>query len=156
MLVMHTVLYWCILLRIKLLLLLIFWFISYSFILVNMMSWIALALFTHFVRSLDGLYGLWQTFRDTLPTSWVESCNQADWFASKLAKIYVNFNRSPLTIYEIHQATLWRSFMVNHDFCLVLISPVPGHADFSNFYQRQCLAFMVIAFWPVAVCKLPF
>ena len=57
---------------------------------------------------------------------------QCDRFASQLAEIYVNFNRSPLMIYKRTPMTLWQSFMVDFHFCLVLINLFPGCADFHN------------------------
>ena len=69
---------------------------------------------------------------------------QCDYFPSLQKEIYANLNRSSLTIYKRPLVKFWQSFVVNHNFCPVLISPF--QCWFPQLAQRQCVAFMLIAF----------
>ena len=54
---------------------------------------------------------------------WVrESPYKCDSFASQLVIIYIDFNRTPLTIHKRPLATLWQSFMIDDHFYSVPVS----------------------------------
>ena len=89
------------------------------------------------------------------PANWVQSPYQYDSFASQLVEVYVNFNRSHLTISKRHLVTPWhrRSMIIFSSpsqpfFYQVLIFPIAPKAVY-----RIC--FDHIQLWAVVVCQLP-
>ena len=69
----------------------------------------------------------------------MESPYQNDHLASQLMEIYINVNNT-LTIYKIHLATLWQSFLAQTAFFL-------GSADFPNWPKGSRSVAFVLPKW---------
>ena len=78
----------------------------------------------------------------------MKSRYKCDCFTSELVEIYVNVNIRPLTTLKITLATLWQTFMLDHQVWPVPVSLLSPKVEWRIYVNHTQL-------WGVAVCKWP-